>query len=256
MSFLLDYLVTDAFVRSNGQIHFPNQFIEGYAYMQAKFYGNMTGRFYGAEDAILWMPKDLLKIDNPEINYIAARGGDALHLALMNESFEPVTANVRVNPERVPNQAFEISKVSETGEASASNGTGTFQVSIPARGMVAVSLDGVQIDPAFQQKVRGVEPEQVWSKDRIDFEDPPGRALIMNFGELAKSAYVYLFDGQNDFKEVALVYNAGDGENRLVKEGFPWEFTIPIDMQTEFFEFRFETKPEIGPGMNTYRLER
>jgi len=256
MSFLLDYLVTDAFVRSDGQIDFPNQFIEGYAYMQAKFYGNMTGRFYGAEDAILWMPKDLLKIDNPEINYVAARGGDALYLALMNESFEPVTATVRVNPERVPTQAFVVRKVSETGEASAANDIGTFQVSIPARGMVAVSLNGVRIDPVFQQKVRGVEPEQIWANDRIDFEDPPGRALIMNFGELAKSAYVYLFDGQDDFNEVALIYDAGDGENRLIKESFPWEFTIPIDMETEFFEFRLETKPEIKFATDVHRLER
>lgn len=257
MSFLLDYLVTDAFVRSDGAIDFPSQFIEGYAYMQAKFYGNMTGRFYGAEDAILWMPQGLLGIDNPEINYIAARGGDALYLALMNESFAPITANVQVNPEHVPSQAFEVRRVSDAGEASAADSSGTFEVSIPARGLLAVALDGVQVDPSFQQKVRGVAPDQVWSTDRIDFEEPAaGRALIMNFGQLAKSAYVYLFDGQDDFDEVTLVYNAGDGEKNQVKESFPWEFTVPIDMQTEFFEFHLETKPDTRSGKEPYRLER
>jgi hypothetical protein len=33
--------------------------------MQAKFYGNMTGRFYDADDAVLWMPKGLLEHRQP-----------------------------------------------------------------------------------------------------------------------------------------------------------------------------------------------
>ena len=262
MSFLLDYLVTETFVRSDGKIDFPNQFIEGYAYMQAKFYGNMTGRFYDADDAILWMPKELLAIDNPEVNYIAARGGDALHLALMNESHEPITANVRVNPEHVTNQNFSLKTVSKTGSASRSEDGGTFQVSIPAKGMVAVSLEGVRITPKFQQKVRGVAQGDIWSKDRIDFKDPAGRAVIMNFGTLAKSAYVYLFDGQAEFGQVTLIYNTGGTEQRVEKESFPWEFTIPIDTDTKFFEFRFETARIKGasadpkPSTQMYRLER
>lgn len=259
MSFLLDYLVTDAFVRSNGEIDFPSQFIEGYAYMQAKFYGNMTGRFYDADDAILWMPKELLDIDNQEVNYIAARGEDALYLALMNESFEPITANVRVNPEHIPNQGFAVRTVSETGNALRPDDFGAFQVSIPAKGMVAVSLDGVRISPSFQQNVRGVDREQIWANDRIDFEDPAGRAIIMNFGSLAKSAYVYLFDGQDDFSEVSLIYNSGGDEKKLSKESFPWEFTVPVDMSTEFFEFSLETverRSSRAYQSETFRLER
>jgi hypothetical protein len=241
MSLVLDYLVTDAFVRSNGKIDFPSQFIEGYAYMQAKFHGNMTGRFYDADDAVLWMPKDLLHIDNPEVNYIAARGDHALHLALMNESFEPVTTTVRVDSKLVPKQAFTLRTVSDAGSASGAGAAGTFQVTIPAKGLIAVSLDGVRITPAFQHKVSGVDPDTLWSSDRIDFDDPPGRAVIMNFGTLAKSAYVYLFDGQKDFEKVTLVYDANGTAQRVTKKGFPWEFTIPLAADAKHFEFRFET---------------
>ena len=245
MSFLLDYLVTDAFVRSNGRITFPSQFIEGYAYMQAKIYGNMTGRFYDADDAVLWMPKALLNIDNPEVNYIAARGSNALYLALMNESFEPIKATVQINAGVVPNLAFSLRTVSETGSASTTGNEGAFLVTIPAKGLVAVSLDGVQITPAFQQKVQGVDPGTVWTTDRIDFDEPRGRALIMNFGTLAKSAYVYLFDGQNDFERVTLIYDTDGKEQRITKNSFPWEFTIPIDIHTKHFEFRFETTGDV-----------
>lgn len=246
MSFLLDYLVTDAFVRSDGKIDFPSQFIEGYAYMQAKFYGNMTGRFYDADDAVLWMPIGLLDIDNPEVNYIAARGENALHLALMNEGFEPITATVRVNPGLVPNRTVALRTVSATGTASMAATDGAIQVTIPAKGLVAVTLDGVRVTPAFQQKVSGVDPGALWSADRIDFEDPPGRGVIMNFGSLAKSAYVYLFDSQNDFERVTLVYDAGEGARRMTKDSFPWEFTVPLKVDTEHFEFRFETADEVA----------
>src|SRR5690606_1208755 len=50
MSILLDYLVTDAFARSHGEIDFPSRFIEGYAYLQSKFYGDRPGKFYGFSD--------------------------------------------------------------------------------------------------------------------------------------------------------------------------------------------------------------
>jgi hypothetical protein len=43
MSMLLDYLVSDVFVRSEGQITFPSAFIEGYAYLQNNFYGHKPG---------------------------------------------------------------------------------------------------------------------------------------------------------------------------------------------------------------------
>jgi hypothetical protein len=56
-SMLLDYLVTDAFVRSEGAINFPSEFIEGYAYLQTKFYGHKSGEMYGRK-ASLWMPED------------------------------------------------------------------------------------------------------------------------------------------------------------------------------------------------------
>jgi len=262
MSFLLDYLVTDAFVRSNGKIDFPSQFIEGYAYMQAKFYGNMTGRFFDAEAAVLWMPKGLLSIDNPEVNFIAARGKNALYLALMNESFDPITATVQINAGLVPHQAFTLKTVSETGSAATTDTAGAFQVTIPAKGLAAVSLDGVQVTPAFQQKVQGVDPGTIWSTDRIDFKEPPGRAVIMNFGRLAKSAYVYLLDGQSEFARVTLIYDTDGTEQRITKDSFPWEFTIPIDIDTGHFAFRFETtgistdpKDHVQTSP-TYRLQR
>jgi hypothetical protein len=87
LSMLVDFLVTDAYVRSNGKIEFPYNFSEGYAYMQNKAYGAMRGNFYGHDDALLWMPNGLLNVPD-QINYITARGEKDLYVALMNASEE------------------------------------------------------------------------------------------------------------------------------------------------------------------------
>jgi hypothetical protein len=71
-SVLADYLVTDAYVRSKGAIDFPSEFIEGYAYLQSKFYGHRAGAFYG-EEAWLWMPQKVLEVSSDEVNFITAR---------------------------------------------------------------------------------------------------------------------------------------------------------------------------------------
>ena len=43
ISLLYDFLVTQALYRSDGQVNFPGEFIEGYAYLQSKFYGHLPG---------------------------------------------------------------------------------------------------------------------------------------------------------------------------------------------------------------------
>src|SRR5690606_40434224 len=40
IALLMDFLVSDAFVRSDGAIDFPHQYAQGYAYLQSKVYGD------------------------------------------------------------------------------------------------------------------------------------------------------------------------------------------------------------------------
>lgn len=53
ISLLYDFLVTQALYRSGGKVDFPGEFIEGYAYLQSKFYGHLPGTIYGREARIV-----------------------------------------------------------------------------------------------------------------------------------------------------------------------------------------------------------
>lgn len=236
-SMLLDYLVSEAYARSEGQIDFPAKFIEGYAYMRNKFYGLGKGEFYGAEDALLWMPKGLLQFDTHEINYISARGEDGLYLALMNESHEPLEATISLNPKLVPGGNYTFSRLDS--DASGTVTAGRFSVTIPPLGLLPITIEGLKIESAFQSALMGADRENAWKHDNVEIEEPEGRAMILNFGEGHYNAYVHLVNGADAFREVQLSYDAGKGSNTVSDKKFPFEFTIPLSQSTETFSFRF-----------------
>ena len=241
MSMLIDYLVTEAMARSDGAIRFPSQFIEGYAYLQNKFYGTQAGHFYEDDDAILWMPKDLLEVDNVEVNYIAARGKNRLYLAFMNESFSPVTTRVSLNDELIPKGSCTIQIHKQNQELQLSSLTkNVFDISVASKGITAVTIEGVDIVPRFQHKVMGATDANVWDKDFIEFDGPAGRAMVLNLGKITKTVYVYLKNSKKQFTRIDLVYDLGKGPQRISDVVFPWEFTVPIDADVKEFSFCIE----------------
>jgi len=249
MSMVLDYLVTEASARSDGAIGFPSQFIEGYGYMQGKFYGTQKGRFYSAKDAILWMPKRLLQIDNVEVNYISARGENSLYLALMNESGQGVRAKVSLNETLIPRGQYTMRCRQQNQTTEARRKTdGTFEVSIAPRGLTSVVIENVAVKPKFQTKVMGLNQTDAWKRGFVEFGNPAGRAMILNLGKAASTAYVYLKNSRSDFGKVDLVYDIGKGPVTISDTAFPWEFTVPLDENADRFAFRISgTTPDGKP---------
>ena len=96
ISLLYDFLVTQALFRSGGKVDFPGEFIEGYAYLQSKFYGHLPGTIYGRE-ARLWMPTGLATPADRQLNYISAVDDDALYIVFMNQSAETVETEVALD---------------------------------------------------------------------------------------------------------------------------------------------------------------
>ena len=259
MSMVMDYLVAETMARSGGDIDFPSQFIEGYAYLQNKFYGAQKGHFYDARDAVLWMPKKLLEADSPEVNYIAARGENSLYLALLNESDKEITTRVSLSATLLPKGSFPV-RVKEGGDAFKPMGTtnGTLTVTIPARGLTALVLDNCKIQTRFQQKLMEGTAREAWKSDLLDLDDPKGRAMILNLGPVTKRAFIYLVDDATTFGQVRLNYNLGKGMETLTDKAFPWEFTLPLDATVEKLEFCISGVNKQGQTITgkTYQLSK
>jgi hypothetical protein len=257
MSILLDFLVTDAFARSRGAIDFPAHFIEGYAYLQSKFYGDRPGKFYGRDDAVLWMPRRLLKPASVELNYLAARGANGLYLAFTNQSREPVTTEVVVNPAVVPQVSGKTFRVRELGRADQGTSAaapdemrdGKFSVTVPPMGLVAVEIEGLAITPKFQDRLVGAKPGDAWRRDYVEVAEGNARAMILNFGPAATTAYVYLQDDDAKFKSVTLSHGSGAAAANLTDDAYPFEFTVPLSRDAA--EFRFQLTARGADGAET-----
>jgi hypothetical protein len=221
VALLVDYLVADASFRSKGAISFPSHFTEGYAYLQGRIYGDRPGMFYGEKDVWLWMPKGLLTCDNPEVNYIAARGNGKLCFALMNQSAKPVTANCSV--------AY--------GDQIAPR---KFTVTLAPNGITPHVLDGVTIAPKF----RLAQALQPWKQDFVTLDYCGAHAMILNLGAGHRWAYVYL--QERELKQATLHYSTGGAWQSVTDQAFPFEFSVPVPDAATEFAFKFETTNPAG----------
>jgi hypothetical protein len=241
MSILLDYLVTDAFARSQGKIDFPSRFIEGYAYLQSKFYGDRPGSFYGYKDATLWMPQRLLKLENVELNHLTARGDGRVYVAFTNQSEKEVTTSVTFNAEVFPAAGQGKYRVKTLAGDPAGNSNelsdGRMQVTVAPKGITAVAIEGLNVVPRFQDKLLKAAPEQAWKQDYVELAWGRTRAMVLNFGPAARTAFIYLQADDDEFRSATLDYEVNGQKHSITDDAYPYEFTVPLPAGVEAINF-------------------
>lgn len=258
-SMLLDYLVTDAFVRSKGKIDFPSEYIEGYAYLQNKLYGSQPGKFYEEEGVQLWMPKNLLTVSDPQLNYITGYNESGLYLAFTNQSKDVVKSTVMVNPEWITGS---IGNVENWGDGKAfPNGVSSFEVEVPGNGITAIKLEGLSPKVGFQQKI--LSKGSLTKNSLHEFDFGKSRAMVINLGEYDRRVYFYLQEDNSRFSSVTLFYEDEIGRIKcVIDENYPFEFTMPIREMKEGSSFWFsalnlqgkvETSEKYNLGVSHHR---
>ena len=88
--FTIDFLVAQAESRSGGQIRFPYAKQKNYAWFDFRTYGLGPGTIYGESGAVPWLRRNLVRLDTPLVDWLAARSADRFHLILMSQSDEPI----------------------------------------------------------------------------------------------------------------------------------------------------------------------
>lgn len=229
-SMLLDYLVTDAFVRSKGNISFPDEYMEGYAYLQNKMYGAAKGVFYTEKDVQLWMPAKLLNIDNVELNYVAARKDDKLLLSFTNQSNKAVKTKVTVNPLQAKVSTTSSITSFDTKSQNNTLKDSSFFITVPANGIASIAIANVSMKSSFQNKILANTNDK--SSDYATIEEGNAKAILFKLGDYARRLYVYLQDDDNVWKQAKLIYKDVNGkEQTITKAEYPFEFTVPVNLK-------------------------
>jgi hypothetical protein len=232
-SMLLDYLVTDAYVRSQGKISFPYEYMEGYAYLQNNLYGAQKGNFYTEKEVQLWMPARLLNISSTELNYIAARKDDKVFLAFTNQSAKAVTATVTINPAWAKMNT-KAAVTAYAGKVAKALKDSSFTITVPANGIAAVTVAGAAIQSSFQQKILNTSGGNT-GRDYVKLSAGNAHAMLFNLGEYGRRLYTYLEDDDNKYRKATLVYNHNGKEEKIEDTAYPFEFTVPVDKQPVTF---------------------
>ncbi len=231
-SMLLDYLVSDAFIRSKGAIDFPAEYIEGYAYLQSKMYGARTGKFYSANNVKLWMPGNLLQTENIELNYVTARKSDTLFIAFTNQSKQNIKSLFSLNDTlarltaKASMDIWQNNKWTKVPQMSKD-----LSVLVAGNGITAVRLSGIEMKVGFQQQLLGAKTNN--TTDYIHLPQGNTKAMLLHLGNYDKRLYVYLEDDDNKVKTAILQYKNADGKTfQLEDKQYPFEFTVPLQKQS------------------------
>jgi len=254
IALVMDYLLSEAFVRSNGGINFPPRYAQGYAYLQSKVYGDRAGEFYGDKNVRLWMPAKLLRTDEIQANYVAGYGNGNFYLALLNQSARPITVRVRLNPDVVPIESSKSYAVrtwqeNKTGSQLLMKG-GEMTVTIKEHGITALAVDGLKVVPQFQQKVFGETAQPLSSESYRTVDSPFGKVtgMMISMGGDLTNAFVWLEATEKQLKQAKLRYRLNGVEKELVDAQYPFEFSLPLRETDTAFIYTIEgttTKNEV-----------
>ena len=240
--YLVDYLVAEAYYRSKGEIHFPSRYTETGAFFCNQTYGAGGGRFYHEENVRLFLPKELLKTSNNQINYIAAYNEESLCLTLMNASSDKISSEINLNQTLV-NFTDATSAIifdnnpEDVNSLTCSNGS--FVVDIPPKDEVNIIIKGANIQTVLQQKyyaedkVEIAEYSKSWKTSLGNIH-----AYIISFSDELTSAYIYTDAYTDKIIQTTLEYSIDGKSSSLTDNKYGFEFSIPLNPKSKQLKFR------------------
>jgi hypothetical protein len=250
-AFLVDYLVSEAYLRSDGAIDFPSDYTNTGAFFRNKVYGARPGKFHDDSGVYLWLPRGLVQTGSIQANYVAGHGNGRFYLALANQSGVALTTTVAVDPERVDLRGPRAARVwigAEPGPAlTVTDGRAT--VTIPAKGQVSLAIDGALVTTEVQQAMLDPrsEPLPAGSSMTAVTEFAIVTATALRFGRDLTSVHVWLKADPAVVKRMGVAREDGSA---VVSEEYPFEVTLPVADDARSFSARVSVEHRDGRQVN------
>lgn len=234
IALLIDFLITDFETRSNGAITFPSRYAQGYAYLKTKVYGDRPGRFMGDDGVRLWMPRHLVRSDDPQANYLTGYGNGRFYLALANQSATARTVTLTLDKERVPYTPHRAYRARVWSDGQ-STGTATMvdgKVTLPLtpRGVTAIAIDDLPVFTRLQGDYFDAKQHAPSSRSfRTDITQVGNAtAMFLSFAG-HRDFYLWTSASDNDVREATLTILGPGPERTFSDMRHPFEFSMPAD---------------------------
>jgi len=258
--YVVDFLVSDAFHRSRGQIRFPSVPAYG-APFRVKVYGHAPGEFYGDDDVYLWLPRGLLEVDNKQFDYIAGHGNGKFYLALWNQSFRQESGTIVLNPDLVECSGSHRTRVwRENTDPEVVTITGNqLDITVPPKGIIGFAIEDIAVNTTLQAKMYEKSAPRMGSHSFARTDAPFGTVygMLLSMGRGLTTAFIYTDALPEDVISARLYYRQGGGDwQESVDAIFPYEFRVDIDEDGGDFQctLEVETTEQAIQGSREIRL--
>jgi hypothetical protein len=241
LSWVIDYLVSEAELRSAGAIHFPGLRQFGYAYFDYLVYGHAPGEIFGEKDAWLWLRKDLVSLNNPQINYLTAHSRNKFYVILMNENKATEEVTVTFQPAKISANPgkFTQARVLSAGGGEIPIVGNAAKVVVAPRGLVVLAVDGLEIDvPAHRLEPA---PAPAANPGFVKVTGPNKtevRAAAIQIEPGSWQAYVWSTAESRSLKEIKLRWQVGKQTGEITDTEYPYEFSVPVPAGETAFRFK------------------
>lgn len=240
LSWTIDYLVSEAALRSNGKVGFPALRQFGYAFFDNLVYGHAPGEVFGEKDMWLWFDRSLLTLDNPQINHLTAQNGKTLAIILTNANREPEKVTLTLNPEKLNPKSGNITKARflAGGEGDLKLTDHSAELTIPPLGQVVLAVDGLDIQVTAQRELPKPQPAAHPGQISVPMAaDKKLEAAAIQIEPGKWNAFVWTNAGSGELREITLSWTAGDQSGSLTDKDFPYEFSVPVPEGEASFRF-------------------
>ncbi|MEM1166115.1 MAG: hypothetical protein AAGI30_07465 [Planctomycetota bacterium] len=262
---LIDYLVSDLAAASDGAIDFPARFVEGYAYLRQRVYGDRPGRFYDIDGVHLWMPRGLVDAGHPQLNVLTARTDDQIVVALVNQSDRMVRTQVQLdtslaglNHSTLP---VRIWRDNTPVDGGTSIHQGMIELEVSPHGLTAFAVGACQPVLGAMTRARN-ELRPLGPHSHRELEAGDSRAMLLTQGRSLTSGYVYSRLDMGELDRVDLSYRLDDDPwTEITDKSFPFEFRFDVPDHVSSAEMRVTAthtngKVERSPVIDLLRESR
>jgi hypothetical protein len=243
LGWCIDYLVSEATLRTDGNVRFPSKRQVGYAFFNFRVYGHAPGTIFDFDGVWPWFDREAVTVDQPQFNHLLAADGDRTFVVLMNEDQTDREGTITGNADALETSALDGTRV--TIHTAAGEPVREREVQDDELATVGV--------PAGEARVlvlHGIAPSI--DTHRVDSPDAPGSGTIsvetdargadadttvavhaapIQIDPDRWNAYVWLDAAPEDIRQATLEYDIGDdGQTETTQlTQYPYEHTIPVD---------------------------
>lgn len=261
-----DFLVSDAFYRSKGNVDFPSIYAPGFAYLTSKVYGSKPGKIFGNNNVRLWLPSGGLQTSNTAINHLFGVSSDALYLVLMNTSKEDETTNIQLNQDKV---TYDSNKKYDTVIYDAKGNSTTGQIfngklslTIPAGSLMTIKINDLVMDIPLFGDVEKVTSNVTHTNQNYVRESTDSPLLgtitgmLLNLTPEFSDAYIYTNALDTEVSFAKLNYKIGNGNwQQITDKNYPYEFSIRLPNPKQKLTFKWVSHDKDGNLKESKEIE-